>query len=225
MGHRRLFRRRLRGLALACLLGACGHAAPTAVTSPRCRAAPTRIIENGTPLTCSRGFTGEGLYLLCSNSFETLETIYRGVAEFVDERSVPGRIRALRRTRTGCSLGGGCGTRTTSYEYDAAGRLLRRRRTFSNSLGAAGDIDTAEFTAWDSRGRPTRAILRARDGEREVTIAYDDARGAETWSDGEQLIRDGDANIVHEGTGFLDANGNAVTYDYVIESAETVCAE
>jgi len=84
-----------------------------------------------------------------------------------------------------------------------------------------------EFAAWDLQGRPTRAVVQEGGFETAVTIAYDDPRRTETWSNGEQRVRDADANIIHEVMASRDENGNPVlsASDYAIQATEPTCTD
>jgi hypothetical protein len=63
--------------------------------------------------------------------------------------------------------------------------------------------------------------------ETAVTIAYDDARRTESWSNGEQRVRDADANIIREVRASRDASGNPMlsASDYAIQATEPTCTD
>jgi hypothetical protein len=70
-------------------------------------------------------------------------------------------------------------------------------------------------------------VVREAGFETAVTIAYDDPRRTENWSNGEQRVRDADANIIREVTVSRDADGNPVlsASDYAIQATEPTCTD
>jgi hypothetical protein len=222
-------RRPWRWACTALVLVSCGDGGPTRLVVELCRRAPTLIQWNGTITSCSHGASGAGFQVSCRNTRNSMEAVYDSVTAYVDERVVPGRTRVRQQRSGGCGTFAfqGCAGSTLSFEYDAAGRLLRRRWTSSNSFSGEREFQSVTFTAWDVLARPTRGVWAERGLQTDITIAYDDARGAEEWSNGEQRLRDEDANVVREVNVFLGAAGEPVlrTTDYVIEATEPVCTD
>jgi hypothetical protein len=139
--------------------------------------------------------TGTGMYNhdLCRRSV-SWSTTYGSLADFVDEVSViPPKTRWISQSGTGVTDSGPtgpCGSRTsaatTTNSYDSQGRLVRSVSTgevgLSISTGSLGQTipnittprGTADYTAWDVRGRPTACRVT---GPPPVTgsISYDDS--------------------------------------------------
>jgi hypothetical protein len=145
------------------------------------------------------------------------------------EKIVPNRTYAVRRTFGGCGtfVTVGCSMSAFTYEYDA-GFLRRRRLAVSQTLSpGVVELQVVDFAGWDRQGHPTRAVVRDGGLETAVTIAYDDAGRMESWSNGEERVRDADANIIREVTVRRDGNGNPVLSesDYMIEATEPICTD
>jgi hypothetical protein len=216
----------------ALLAGSCGHGDPTTpIHEVICRALPTRIVWSGATLECRRSADSSAapFDVSCSGSGLTLTTTYPNLSAVTAEKITPSRTYAVRRTFGGCGSFAtqGCSRSEFIYEYDA-GRLRRRRQTFSQTLSpGVREVQEVDFSEWDLQGRPTRAVVREGGFETAVTIAYDDPRRTETWSNGEQRVRDADANIIHEVMASRDANGNPVlsASDYAIQATEPTCTD
>jgi len=219
-------------VALSALLaGSCGHGdTTTPIHEVICRALPTRIFWIDVSLDCRRSSDGAAPFdVSCSGSRRSLTTTYPNLSAVTAEKLIPNRTYAVRRTFGGCGSFAtlGCATSAFLYEYDG-GRLRRRRLTFSQTLSpGAREVQVVEFAAWDLQGRPTRAVVQEGGFETAVTIAYDDPRRTETWSNGEQRVRDADANIIHEVMASRDENGNPVlsASDYAIQATEPTCTD
>jgi hypothetical protein len=216
----------------ALLAGACGHGDPTTpIHEVICRALPTRVVWSGATLECRRSADASAapFDVSCSGSSLTLTTTYPNVSAVTAEKITPSRTYAVRRTFGGCGSFAtvGCATTELLYEYDA-GRLRRRRETFSQTLSpGVREVQAVDFLAWDPQGRPTRAVVREGELETAVTIAYDAPGRTETWSNGEQRVRDADANIIREVTVSRDESGRPVlsASDYAIQATEPVCTD
>jgi hypothetical protein len=216
----------------ALLAGSCGHGdTTTPIHEVICRALPTRIFWIDESLDCRRSSDGPAapFDVSCSGSRRSLTTTYPNLSAVTAEKLIPNRTYAVRRTFGGCGSFAtlGCATSAFIYEYDA-GRLRRRRLTFSQTLSpGVGEVQAVDFSAWDLQGRPTRAVVREAGFETAVTIAYDDPRRTESWSNGEQRVRDADANIIREVTVSRDANGSLVlsASDYTIQATEPTCTD
>lgn len=113
-------------------------------------------------------------------------TSYASKADFIDEvRVIPPLKKALSdRTVAPTS------SRTTSYFYDAEGRLVR-----AESFAGA---TTSVYTAWDAAGRPTAG---GGDTDQRTTV-YDDVARAST----ETLVG---LNVIY--IRVFDANGNPLS--------------
>jgi hypothetical protein len=154
----------------------------------------------------------------------TVTWTYRSHADFVHEADVPNRVLALRREATGCGtfVTTGCSHALVEYAYDSQGRLQRRERSSSHSLGGGGTIDVATYTAWDRRGRPTRGELEADGARMPLTIVYDDARRIARASNGELVEQDEHGNVIREAQ---LSGGRIVETEYTIEAVQQVCEE
>jgi hypothetical protein len=216
----------------ALLAGSCGHGDPTTpIHEVICRALPTRIVWSGATLECRRSADASAapFEVSCSGSGLTLTTTYPNLSAVTAEKLIPNRTYAVRRTFGGCGSFAtlGCATSAFTYEYDA-GFLRRRRLTFSQTLSpGVREVQVVDFAAPDLQNRPTRAVVHEDGFETAVTIVYDDLRRTESWSNGEQRVRDADANIIHEVMASRDANGNPVlsASDYAIQATEPTCTD
>jgi hypothetical protein len=140
----------------------------------------------------------------------------------VHEADVPNRILALDRVTVGCGtfVTTGCNNNRVKFAYDAQGRLVRRERSWSHSLGGSGTIDVITYTAWDRHGRPTQGQVE-KDGETApLTIVYDDVRRIAEASNGELVEQDIYGNVIRE-TQTQDES----TFEtlYMIEAFQDVC--
>jgi len=150
---------------------------------------------------------------------------YRSHADFVHEADVPNRILALRRETTGCGtfVTTGCSQSLVEYAYDPRGRLQRRERSWSHTLGGGGTIDVATYTAWDRSGRPTQGELEADGARVPLTIVYDDFRRIAQASNGELVEQDVHGNVIREAQ--LRDGRPAAETEYTIEAVQQVCEE
>jgi len=216
----------------ALLAGSCGHGdTTTPIHELICRALPTRIFWIDESLDCRRSNDGPAspFDVSCSGSRRSLTTTYPNLSAVTAEKISPNRTYAVRRTFGGCGSFAtlGCATSALTYEY-SAGFLRRRRLTFAQTLSPGGvEVQVVDFAAPDLQSRPTRAVVHEDGFETAVTIVYDDARRTESWSNGEQRVRDAEANIIREVLVSRDANGNPVlsASDYAIQATEPTCTD
>jgi hypothetical protein len=211
--------RTLAALALlAVAIPGCSHS-PTGPTSA-CRKWPLRYSSGGATFTCDPSPALPS----CSGFPVNLRVTwsYRSQSDFVHEADVPNRVLALDKTTQGCGtfVTSGCSTSTVKYEYDSEARVVRRERSWSQSLGAGGTLDVATFTAWDRRGRPTQGRIEASGDSSPLTVAYDDARRTAQASNGELVEQDPYGNVIRE---VRLQNGSPVEVLYAIESFQDVC--
>jgi hypothetical protein len=210
---------RIRVLALL-VAATCGcSGGPTAPTAA-CRKWPLRYSSGGTTFTCDPSPA-----LPSCSGFPVNVRItwsYRSQSDFVHEADVPNRVLALEKTTQGCGtfVTTGCSTNAVKYEYDAQGRVARRERSWSQSLGAGGTLDVATYTAWDRRGRPIQGRIEANGGSVPVSIVYDDARRTAESSNGELVEQDPFGNVIRE---VRLQDGSPVEVLYAIESFQDVC--
>lgn len=201
-------------LALTALAG-CSHDGPAAPRRP-CRKWLLRYTTGGRIFNCKAPSTTPS----CSAFPTNLEITwsYRSQFDFVHEADVPNRILAQSQTTLGCGTFAttGCNTFVVKFDHDAQGRLVRRERSSSHSLGGGGTIDIVTYTAWDRHGRPTQGQVE-KDGQRApLTIAYDDVRRIAETSNGEVVEQDAYGNVVREA-------GSSFETLYEIEAFQDVC--
>jgi hypothetical protein len=212
-------RRRLVVLALLVIATPDCSDGPTA-PSRACRKWPLRYSSGGATFTCDPSPT----LPRCSAFPVNLEVTwsYRSQSDFVHEADVPNRVLALEKASQGCGtfVTTGCSTNLVKYEYDAQGRVVRRERSWSHSLGAGGTLDVATFTAWDRRGRPTQGRIEANGEASPLSIVYDDARRTAQASNGELVEQDPYGNVIRE---VRLQDGSPVETLYSIESFQDVC--
>src|SRR5262245_12806188 len=214
-------RRRLLALAIPLItVHGCSHG-PTA---PRrsCRNWPLQYSYGSLPLKCEAGSARAS----CS-AFPTTFTLswgYRSRSDFVHEADVPNRVLALEQSSFGCGsfVTTGCNRTETRYAYDSQARLVRRERTWSQTLGAGGTTDVVTWSAWDRRGRPTQGRIE-RDGRTEdLQAEYDDALRVVRWSNGDAVVQDAFGNVIRE---IEVRNGGTYDVQYSIESYQQVCED
>jgi len=174
---------------------ACDGSTPTEETE-ECRSYPLSFEENGTPFACELD-QGANVTLTCASGLQLSSWQYSSLADFVREPNPPNRPRAVSRTTTGGALVGSFTQTLRSYEYDPQGRLLRRTRTSSGSLGSSL-LDETLYTEWDASGRPTRGEIRSGVPSAPVLLTYDDAQRLVDTSTGERVSRDANGNLLSE---------------------------
>jgi hypothetical protein len=200
----------------------CAGRTPTA-PGPACRTWMLRYSNQGGPtFRCE----ARPLEPSCS-AFPVNVTVtwtYQSHADFLHEADVPNRVRALRRQTTGCGtfVTTGCSHSLVEYAYDAQGRLRRRERSSSHSLGGARTIDVVTYAAWDRRGRPTQGVLEADGARVPLSIVYDDPRRIAQASNGELVEQDRHGNVIRE---VQLSGGRTVLTQYAIEAVQQVCEE
>jgi hypothetical protein len=188
--------------------------------SPACRTWPLRYSDGRRTFACDGSSTSPSCSAFPVNL--TIAWSYRSPSDFVREADVPNRVRALGQSSHGCGtfVTTGCNTDSTAYEYDSEGRLARRERSWSHTLGGRGTIDVVTYSAWDRRGRPTQGRIEAGGQETPLSIAYDDARRIAEASNGELVEQDAYGNVVRE---VLVRGGAAFEVVYTIESYQEIC--
>jgi YD repeat-containing protein len=187
--------RALGGTLLATWLLSCDGSTPTEETE-ECRNYPLSFEENGVPFTCELD-PGGIVVLTCASGTLIRRWEYSSLGDFVREPGTPNRIRAANRTSTGGLLLASYTETLRSYEYDPRGRLSRRTRTTSGSLGDFV-LDETRFTEWDASGRPIRGEIQAGEESEPVVLTYDDGRRLLETSTGERVSQDGNGNLLSE---------------------------
>jgi hypothetical protein len=212
--------RRRRVIVMVVGIAALGCSGGPTTPKPACRKWPLRYSSGGATFTCDPSPALPS----CSGFPVNLRVTwtYRSQSDFVHEADVPNRVLALDKTTQGCGtfVTTGCSTNSVKYEYDSEARLVRRERSWSQSLGAGGTLDVATFSAWDRRGRPTQGRIEANGASSPLTIVYDDARRTAQVSNGELVEQDPYGNVVRE---VRLQNGSPVEVLYAIESFQDVC--
>jgi hypothetical protein len=203
-------------------LSGCGGAGPTE-PSRSCRRYATGVIVNSAPGTCSLDAT---MYR-CNIGGSLREWSYRNLSDFILESNTPNRVLAAGRQTSGGTLLGSTYSWTTTYTYDARGRLSGRGRQRSNAFGS-WLVDTITYTGWDPFNRPIVGELSVPDVDPTVpmptlntmplSITYDDAARVMQTSNGEFVQRDQDGNIVKE----VEFSDDPET-DYVVTGSATAC--
>ena len=161
-----------------------------------CRHYPTAFTESGRSYTCS--FDGSTRFACDDTSrFVIQQWVYANQTDFLLEAQVPNRVLAQSRSFITLGLVVTSSTFVTDYLYDASGRLLERRRHRSD-VSRQLDLDTTQYTAWDSSGRPTAGTISAPEGTGPITIHYDDQARRMVASNGESVTQDANGNVVRE---------------------------
>jgi hypothetical protein len=193
-----------------------GPAAPTRA----CRTWPLRYSDGRTTFTCEASSTTPSCSAFPVNL--TITWGYRSRSDFVHEGDVPNRVLALGQSSRGCGtfVTTGCNTNQVAYEYDSQGRLVRRERSWSHTLGGGGTIDVVTYSAWDRRGRPTEGRIEANGQGAPLSITYDDGRRIAESSNGELVEQDVHGNVVRE---VQVRGGTVLEVLYTIESYQPVC--
>ena len=224
MGSRRRVRRGSRTraalLILSFVLGSSGCSHGPTTPESTCRKWPLRYSSAGATFTCDPSPALPRCSAFPINRRVTWS--YRSQSDFVHEADVPNRVLALERSTQGCGtfVTSGCSTDAVKYDYDAQGRVVRRERSWSQSLGAGGTLEVATYTAWDRRGRPTQGRIEANGASEPLSIVYDDARRSAQASNGEVVEQDPYGNVIRE---VRLQDGTPVETLYSIESFQDVC--
>jgi hypothetical protein len=174
---------------------ACDGSTPTEETE-ECRNYPLSFEENGTPFVCELA-QGGSVTLACSGGVQLRSWQYSNLVDFVREPSISTRLRAVSRTTAGGVLLGSFTQTLRTFEYDSQGRLLRRIRSSSGSLGTL-HLDETRYTEWDVSGRPTRGDIQSGVESANVVLMYDDSRRLLDTSTGERVVQDADGNLLSE---------------------------
>jgi hypothetical protein len=187
---------------------------------PACRKWPLRYSSGGATFTCDPSPALPSCSAFPINRRVTWS--YRSQSDFVHEADVPNRVLALEKSTQGCGtfVTTGCSTNTVKYEYDAQGRVVRRERSWSQSLGAGVTLDIATYTTWDRRGRPTQGRIETNGASAPLTIVYDDTRRTAQASNGDLVEQDPYGNVIRE---VRRQDVAPVETLYSIESFQDVC--
>jgi hypothetical protein len=208
-------------LALPVILAiaACSNDGPATPTRA-CRRWPLRYSTGGATFTCDPSPSLPSCSAFPINIKVTWE--YRSQADFVHEADVPNRVLALRQSTVGCGTFAvtGCRQEDVRYEYDSQGRLARRVRTWSHTLGGGGTFDEVTYSGWDRRGRPTQGQKQAEGQVSPLRIDYDDAQRTARASDGEVVQQDVFGNALSE---VVVRGGSTSETIYSIQSYQDVC--
>jgi hypothetical protein len=150
---------------------------------------------------------------------------YASVADFVREAEVPNRILTVRRETSACASFAyqGCSQTLTEYTHDSRGRLMRRERSSSSTLGDPRIWDVTTYVAWDKYGRPTHGEVTAGDIRESIGISYDDEAGLMEVSNGERVEQDDHGNTVLEVFRYGAGAGFVSERRYFIQSFQQVC--
>ncbi len=179
-------------VVLAAMAISCGSDVPTA--SGTCRRYPSALLRpSGRHFPCT---LSGGTLLECRDGFDYWKWSYPSAVAFVEEAAHVGRFRMSSVERYVYGFWSG-GWESWEWTYDSSGRAIRRiERVGPNNVTVRPFVSSAaEFTAWDSRGRPTQGTVNAAP----LTIEYDEDARTTTWSTGEATVQDRDGNFLSWG--------------------------